>query len=66
VALKPITVEPNVAAVDGGGVRGIIALVLLKRLQDTLDSGHPLRDYFDYFAGTSAGRFSSSTSMASF
>jgi len=30
--LKPITVEPNVAAINGGGVRGIVALVLLKRL----------------------------------
>jgi hypothetical protein len=66
MALKPVTVEPNVAAIDGGGVRGIIALVLLKRLQAALDSGHHLRDYFDYFAGTSAGTFSGSAAMASF
>jgi hypothetical protein len=64
IDIKPVTVEPNVGAIDGGGVRGIIALILLKRLQDALDSGHPLRDYFDYFAGTSAGMFLCTTEVA--
>jgi hypothetical protein len=54
-SMMPITVEPNLAAIDGGGVRGVVALVLLQRLQSALDTGHPLRDYFDYFIGTSAG-----------
>ncbi|KIW24829.1 uncharacterized protein PV07_10519 [Cladophialophora immunda] len=51
----PPTVEPNIAAIDGGGVRGLVALVLLKRLQAALDTGHHIREYFDYFIGTSAG-----------
>jgi hypothetical protein len=51
----PTTVEPNIAAIDGGGVRGLVALVLLKRLQAALDTGHHIREYFDYFIGTSAG-----------
>ena len=55
----PITVEPNIAAIDGGGVRGLVALVLLKRLQTTLDTGHPVREYFDYFIGTSVGQLQS-------
>lgn len=53
---KPITVQPNVAAIDGGGVRGVVALVLLKRLQAALGTHQPISDYFDYFIGTSAGR----------
>jgi len=48
-------VEPNLAAIDGGGVRGLVALVLLKRLQVALDTGHHIREFFDYFIGTSAG-----------
>ncbi|KAK5221547.1 hypothetical protein LTR47_010886 [Exophiala xenobiotica] len=52
---KPVTVEPNIAAIDGGGVRGVVALVLLKRLQAALDTGHPIWEYFDSFIGTSVG-----------
>jgi calcium-independent phospholipase A2-gamma len=49
-------VEPNIAAIDGGGVRGLVALVLLKRLQAALGGGDPIREYFDYFIGTSVGQ----------
>ena len=52
---KPVTVEPNIAAIDGGGVRGVVALVLLKRLQAALDTGQPIWEYFDSFIGTSVG-----------
>ncbi|KAK5291044.1 hypothetical protein LTR99_010960 [Exophiala xenobiotica] len=52
---KPVTVEPNIAAIDGGGVRGVVALVLLKRLQAALDTGQPVWEYFDSFIGTSVG-----------
>ena len=52
----PVTVEPNLAAIDGGGVRGVVALVLLQRLQAALDTEQQVRDYFDYFIGTSAGK----------
>ncbi|KAJ9493556.1 hypothetical protein H2202_010972 [Exophiala xenobiotica] len=52
---KPVTVEPNIAAIDGGGVRGVVALVLLKRLQAALDTGQPIWEYFDSFIGTNVG-----------
>jgi len=48
-------------AIDGGGIRGLIALGMLKRLETLLaqDQGrgadYRLSDYFDYVAGTSTG-----------
>ena len=40
-------------ALDGGGMRGVITLRVLQRLEDLLKM--PLCDYFDYVAGTSTG-----------
>ena len=46
-------------AMDGGGIRGVLSLEVLKRIEDTLraKSTQPatfrLSDYFDYIAGTS-------------
>jgi hypothetical protein len=47
-------------AIDGGGIRGVLALEVLQRIEDLLkaNSGNPdfrLADYFDYIAGTSTG-----------
>jgi patatin-like phospholipase/acyl hydrolase len=47
-------------AVDGGGIRGVLALGPLKRIEDILrvQSGNKdllLADYFDYISGTSTG-----------
>jgi uncharacterized protein len=47
-------------AIDGGGIRGVLALEVLQKLEDLLKpkSGHAnfrLADYFDYIAGTSTG-----------
>jgi patatin-like phospholipase/acyl hydrolase len=47
-------------AIDGGGIRGIIALKVLQRVEQLLieKSGNPqyrLADFFDYIAGTSTG-----------
>lgn len=48
-------------AIDGGGIRGLIALEFLAAIEDTLrvrEHGGPswvLADYFDYIAGTSTG-----------
>jgi patatin-like phospholipase/acyl hydrolase len=48
-------------AIDGGGIRGVLSLEVLKRIEDTLraKSIEPttfrLSDYFDYIAGTSTG-----------
>lgn len=47
-------------AIDGGGIRGVLALEILQRIEDLLkaQSGKPdfrLADYFDYISGTSTG-----------
>jgi predicted acylesterase/phospholipase RssA len=47
-------------AIDGGGIRGVLALEVLIKIEELLKakSGRPdfrLADYFDYIAGTSTG-----------
>jgi hypothetical protein len=47
-------------AIDGGGIRGVLALEVLQKIEDQLKakSGRAdfvLADYFDYIAGTSTG-----------
>jgi patatin-like phospholipase/acyl hydrolase len=47
-------------AIDGGGIRGVLALELLQRIEDLLsaqsgEADFRLADYFDYIAGTSTG-----------
>jgi patatin-like phospholipase/acyl hydrolase len=48
-------------APDGGGIRGVITLEVLLRLESMLAEQHGsdkdfvLADYFDYIAGTSTG-----------
>ena len=45
-------------ALDGGGLRGLITLEVLRRMEEILGDGSPtfvLSDYFDYIAGTSTG-----------
>jgi patatin-like phospholipase/acyl hydrolase len=42
---------------DGGGVRGLATLQILKQLMDTVDPESPPKpcDYFDMIGGTSTG-----------
>jgi patatin-like phospholipase/acyl hydrolase len=52
--------QKKMLALDGGGIRGVIALEVLKRIEQILRerADNPslvLSDYFDYFAGTSTG-----------
>ena len=47
-------------ALDGGGIRGVLSLEVLKELEKHLrlatgDPNYRLADYFDYIAGTSTG-----------
>jgi patatin-like phospholipase/acyl hydrolase len=45
--------KKTILTVDGGGVRGIIPLMALLKLER--DSGRPCRDLFDFVGGTSVG-----------
>jgi hypothetical protein len=52
--------QKKLLAIDGGGIRGVLALGILKRIEDSLkeQSGRGdlrLADYFDYIGGTSTG-----------
>lgn len=52
----PPTAGVRILTVDGGGVRGIIPLTILKALEaDLAYLGCPLQSHFDFVAGTSSG-----------
>jgi patatin-like phospholipase/acyl hydrolase len=42
-------------SLDGGGVRGLSTLQILKQLMDTVDPGTKPCDYFNMIGGTSTG-----------
>ena len=44
-------------ALDGGGIRGLSSLMILRRLMETVDSESSLKpcEYFDMIGGTSTG-----------
>jgi hypothetical protein len=45
--------QRRMLALDGGGIRGVLTLSFLKRIEQIV--GKPLHEYFDYIAGTSTG-----------
>ncbi|HTB63147.1 MAG TPA: patatin-like phospholipase family protein, partial [Opitutales bacterium] len=50
----------RILALDGGGIRGVFSLQILKRIEEIFrqEKNNPklvLRDEFDFFAGTSTG-----------
>lgn len=51
----------RILALDGGGLRGILSLAILQRIEDVLKARHGDSDefrlchYFDLIAGTSTG-----------
>jgi len=59
--LSPDTGAKRILALDGGGVKGILTLGMLKVLEDELrrraggDSAFRLADYYDLIGGTSTG-----------
>lgn len=56
VRLKPPTAKPRMLSIDGGGVKGVVALMFLNGLQRQLGDCSPLQDYFDLVVGTSSGK----------
>ena len=53
--LKPKCAGVRVLTLDGGGVRGIIELAILKEIEDRVGLGLPISDLFDLVVGTSTG-----------
>ena len=55
VRLKPPSAGVSILSIDGGGIRGVIPLEFLNRLQQTIGDC-PVQDLFDLAFGTSAGK----------
>lgn len=49
----------NLLSLDGGGIRGLSTLYILKRVMDTVNPDCPPKpcEYFDMIAGTSTGGY---------
>ena len=59
-------VEVRLLALDGGGVRGLSALMILEQLMEAVNPDAPPKpcDYFDMIGGTSTGGYVTSTHMS--
>ncbi|KAK0724572.1 hypothetical protein B0H67DRAFT_657154, partial [Lasiosphaeris hirsuta] len=55
VAFKPEDAGVRVLCLDGGGIRGIIELALLKSIERELGGFVPVQNFFDLIVGTSTG-----------
>jgi len=53
--VKPRLAGVRVLSLDGGGVRGVVELVVLRELENKIGLGIPIGRFFDYIIGTSAG-----------
>lgn len=53
--LKPPTANPRLLSIDGGGIKGVVALELLIALERALGPSQSFQDYFDMVIGTSSG-----------
>lgn len=62
----PPTKRPLVLSLDGGGIRGIIQLGLLRALEKRLGHGMRIPDIFDLSGGTSVGMWQSRYSVVLF
>ncbi|KAF2222994.1 acyl transferase/acyl hydrolase/lysophospholipase [Elsinoe ampelina] len=47
----------NLLSIDGGGIKGLSALLIIQKLMEQIESGNPPKpcDYFDMIGGTSTG-----------
>lgn len=56
VEYRPDLSGIRLLSLDGGGVRGIIQLSILKRLEALIDLEMPFGELFDMMVGTSTGK----------
>ncbi|KAF2465829.1 FabD/lysophospholipase-like protein [Lindgomyces ingoldianus] len=55
IRLKPEFAGVRILSLDGGGVRGIVELEVLRLLQKQLGDRLPIQNFFDIIVGTSTG-----------
>jgi len=58
VRMKPKCAGARILTLDGGGVRGVIELTLVKNLNEKTGLGIHFREFFDLIVGTSTGTYS--------
>lgn len=54
--LHPTCAGVRALTLDGGGIRGIVAISLLEKVHAAIELDFPLRDCFDIIVGTSTGK----------
>lgn len=64
VRLIPRCAGIRILTLDGGGVRGIVELALLEKLESRVGLKLPVRELFDLIVGTSTGMLSSALVLA--
>ncbi|OCL08081.1 hypothetical protein AOQ84DRAFT_293846 [Glonium stellatum] len=55
VRFKPEYAGSRILSLDGGGIRGIVELEVLRAIQEELGNKIPIREFFDLIVGTSTG-----------
>lgn len=55
IQTKPPCAGIRILTLDGGGIRGILELALLKLVEDKIDLGLGIQVFFDLIIGTSTG-----------
>jgi hypothetical protein len=59
IRTKPPSVAPCLLSIDGGGIKVVWGIEILKKLDASLGPYERLQDYFHFVGGTSAGEFQS-------
>ena len=55
IALKPPTAGVRVLCIDGGGIRGVVPLLVLREVESSIGLPCKLQEHFDLVVGTSSG-----------
>jgi patatin-like phospholipase/acyl hydrolase len=53
--MKPRCAGIRVLTLDGGGIKGILEIAMLMKLEERIDLGIPIQEFFDLVIGTSTG-----------
>ncbi|KAI0974552.1 hypothetical protein F4678DRAFT_458515 [Xylaria arbuscula] len=54
-SIKPDQAGVRILTLDGSGIRGIVELIVLKKIEEALDNKVPIQAFFDLIVGTSTG-----------
>jgi predicted acylesterase/phospholipase RssA len=55
IPLRPANAGVRILSLDGGGIRGIVELAVLQKIEESLGNGLRIQTFFDLIVGTSTG-----------